>query len=288
MTDPDEPGSSPMPVLSVAEEYQHIARQKCACGGVFEPTQQFVCDSPSGKLDTIETKCGECGDPRRFEFLLVSPDRNNPTNPESKVPDGESLTKEELLCQIAELKRLSDQHRANLSPKSAETPSQPRFRFAQYLVIWLSIILPVLAFAWFVWPTRYRYDRMDFSNGVSYPVRINRFSEKSEVLTPDRGWVDLAARARSITAKPEDQTLPLEELQKLSGKAEANLLGLTIHLYNGSEWNVNEITVEFWMSSKRQGETRRRYRIKKVYPAEPFQTTMFQTDLDSWPTESQK
>jgi hypothetical protein len=172
---------------------------------------------------------------------------------------------------------------ANLPPQTLPTPKH--YGIGRWLLL-LALSLGALAFAWFIWPTQYRYGRMDFPNGISYPVRIDRFSEKPELLTPDRGWIDLAARTRSNPPVPEDQTLPPEELSKLLGRAEANSLGLTVHMYNGSDWSVNEITVDFVISEGQPGEVRRRYRMKNV--AAPLQTTAFYTDLDTWPTVGQK
>ena len=155
------------------------------------------------------------------------------------------------------------------------------------LPLWMVIAGILAAIAVYVWPTRYRYDRVNEEEGVSYPLRIDRFSGKTEIFIPERGWVDLAA-SQSNSAKQEDQALPLEEFQKLSGTANVYVSKLTIRLYNGSNWKVNEITVEFWTSNKQQGEIRRRYRIKNKYSAEPFRTTIFEAYLDSWPEAAQK
>ncbi len=179
---------------------------------------------------------------------------------------------------------MSDQE--NLTNSSTKRLPDPKRNGTGGWVLLLFLSLAALAFAWFVWPTRYRYDRLDLSNGASYPLRMDRFSGKTEGFFPPRGWVELGAQTHPNPAKQEDQPLPLEELQKLSGRAEANFLGLKIYLYNGSDWTVNEITVDFVIPNKQQGEIRRRYRIKNA--AEPLQTTTFQTELNSWPTEGQK
>lgn len=52
-------------------------------------------------------------------------------------------------------------------------------------VVWL---LLVLMLAVFVWPTRWRYDHMTMDGNI-VPVRMDRFSNHSEMLLPDEGWV---------------------------------------------------------------------------------------------------
>ncbi|MGO8788431.1 MAG: hypothetical protein ACLQVL_13765 [Terriglobia bacterium] len=175
----------------------------------------------------------------------------------------------------------------NLTNSNTKSLSDPKRNGIVGWLFFLVLSLAAFAFAWFDWPTRYRYDRVNLEEGVSFPVRIDRFSGKTEILYP-RGWVDTAAEARSNSAKLEEQVLPPEELQKLSGTAEIVYLLLEINLYNASNWKVNEITVEFWISSKQQGEIRRRYRIRRVSSADPLTTTRFQTDLDSRPEAGQK
>ena len=44
-----------------------------------------------------------------------------------------------------------------------------------------------LAFATFVWPTSFRYDHIQMGGGSSYPVRINRFTQKVDILMAG-GW----------------------------------------------------------------------------------------------------
>lgn len=46
----------------------------------------------------------------------------------------------------------------------------------------IAVIL-LLAFANFVWPTRYRWDHLDGN-----PVKIDRITHEAEVLNPGGGW----------------------------------------------------------------------------------------------------
>jgi hypothetical protein len=59
---------------------------------------------------------------------------------------------------------------------------------------WVSVAVVLLAFAWFVWPTPYRYIE---HRDVLY--RINRFSGSAMMLLPD-GW----AKVRSVTERRRD------------------------------------------------------------------------------------
>lgn len=51
----------------------------------------------------------------------------------------------------------------------------------------LAVLLLLGLFAFYVWPTMYRYDHMGRGSGYTYPVRIHRVSGKAEMLTP-YGW----------------------------------------------------------------------------------------------------
>ena len=63
--------------------------------------------------------------------------------------------------------------------------ARPRLRS----LLWL---LLVLAFATYVWPTRWRYDHMTVDGGI-VPVRMDRFSGDADMLLPDEGWVPVLA-----------------------------------------------------------------------------------------------
>lgn len=55
------------------------------------------------------------------------------------------------------------------------------------------VLLVCLAFAAFVWPTRYRYDHVTLGQDV-YPVRIDRFTGRGEMLVPGHGWMGVDER----------------------------------------------------------------------------------------------
>jgi hypothetical protein len=114
-----------------------------------------------------------------------------------------------------------------------------KFRIRWYHVILLLMVpgtLGVAWFAWHVWPTAYRYDHTD---SASYLVRIQRLTGKTEILREiDEGWTKLSGRT-DIGSK-----IPESELPKLSGESRWGWDGaFEVSLYNGSEWDLDEITV---------------------------------------------
>jgi len=52
----------------------------------------------------------------------------------------------------------------------------------------VAVLLFLVAFVVYVWPTRFRYDHLS-TDGDTYPVRIDRFTGDSDMLVPDQGWV---------------------------------------------------------------------------------------------------
>jgi hypothetical protein len=52
---------------------------------------------------------------------------------------------------------------------------------------WLVVLAIVVAFALFVWPTRYRYEHMTADSNLVI-VRIDRFNGDADMLVPDEGW----------------------------------------------------------------------------------------------------
>ena len=55
--------------------------------------------------------------------------------------------------------------------------------------VWIPILwlLLAVAFAVYVWPTRWRYDHMTVDGNI-VPVRMDRFSGDADMLVPDEGW----------------------------------------------------------------------------------------------------
>lgn len=92
------------------------------------------------------------------------------------------------------------------------------------------------AMLWFVWPTPYRYDHIHIESSV-FPVRIHRLTGKTEILFPN-GWQerpDKAAHKEKVSDK-ELPNLHVEAFWDTWGK-------FTVSLYNGTEWQIDEIAV---------------------------------------------
>ena len=67
------------------------------------------------------------------------------------------------------------------------------------ILIPLAWLLFIVAFAIYVWPTRWRYDHMTVDGNI-VPVRMDRFSGDSDMLVPDEGWVPVEAPSDSSDA----------------------------------------------------------------------------------------
>ena len=52
-------------------------------------------------------------------------------------------------------------------------------------LLWLLLLV---AFAAYVWPTRWRYDHMTVDGDI-VPVRMDRLTGRADMLLPDEGWV---------------------------------------------------------------------------------------------------
>lgn len=57
----------------------------------------------------------------------------------------------------------------------------------------LAMIALAATFAYFVWPTPWRYDRLRGVEGNEMPVRVNRFTGTTQLLSPN-GWQERASR----------------------------------------------------------------------------------------------
>jgi hypothetical protein len=74
---------------------------------------------------------------------------------------------------------------------SAPDGARHAARIALRLAGWALAGLLVVSFAFYVWPTRWRYDHMT-DQGETLIVRIDRVTGDAEVLLPDQGWVPVA------------------------------------------------------------------------------------------------
>lgn len=129
-----------------------------------------------------------------------------------------------------------------------------------------------------VWSTRYRYDRITFQGGQSYPVRVDRITGRTQMLTAF-GWKTLG------TEPSADPELPASQLRLLTTDASISSDGrLQCNIYNGSEWDISELTVLVSISDASGAKTMvREYRLSPSTswhsPAPPLLHTRFSAEL---------
>lgn len=144
---------------------------------------------------------------------------------------------------------------ANEFKTEPSMPSKPSSFRNRYL--WIALVTcGIVAFALFVWPTRYRFDRLKFGTN-DWPLRIDRFTGKTEALNGG-GWVALGAKDKLVAASEND--LPAAELTKLDATCSMNSLDLSCEIYNGSDWTLSEIRVQVKVSP---------LEVAKVRPVKP-------------------
>jgi hypothetical protein len=138
-----------------------------------------------------------------------------------------------------------------------------------------AVIVFVVFVAAFVWPSAYRYDRLN-----TLPVRINRFTGTTEVLTGE-GWKVLQQSGNLLAAG--EAALPPAELVKIEGEMRRTGYGyLECEIYNGSGWEAKELTVIF-VTTPAGGQTRtRKYRLMPEYlsAVQPYNSGTFKARLE--------
>lgn len=103
--------------------------------------------------------------------------------------------------------------------------------------------LVALLFASLVWPTPYRYDKIE-SPSLTLPIRVNRLTGKVEVLLSNGTTESASTSLGEATASSE---LSPEELKllKLSWKPKASQPGrYAVTVYNGSDHTLTDVVVE--------------------------------------------
>jgi hypothetical protein len=94
----------------------------------------------------------------------------------------------------------------------------------------------IAGLAYFVWPTRYRYDHLKLGAN-DFPVRIDRIDGETEVFFPG-GW-----RKQTETAPKVEADLPPWDLSKISGDANMYDGAIHVQVYNGSKYTISEMLV---------------------------------------------
>lgn len=99
----------------------------------------------------------------------------------------------------------------------------------------------VLGFGFTVWPTLFRYDHISVGEGKSYPLRINRFTGRTD-LFDGYGWHTMGEQSKTRT---ERKAFLVEELKKLDGHLSIDDSGFVrAQIYNGTDKMFLEMVVE--------------------------------------------
>jgi hypothetical protein len=105
----------------------------------------------------------------------------------------------------------------------------------------ITILIVILGFGLFAWPTLYRYDKVAFGDRTKL-TRTNRITGKSEILTSGGTWYSEKPQKdkSEITSLPQDEMLQINGNGSLPNGIEV----FSVDMYNGSKWNISEITIK--------------------------------------------
>ena len=106
-------------------------------------------------------------------------------------------------------------------------------------IAFLALLVSALLLGIFVWPTRYRYDRLKRGDN-EFPLRIDRITGRGEIFVLGIGW-------SSFVDDPKEPTQELrpDDLARLEVKASITPAGyIECEVYNGSVWTVDELGVD--------------------------------------------
>lgn len=143
----------------------------------------------------------------------------------------------------------------------------------------LAVVAVALAIvAMYIWPTGYRYDHMTLGSS-DLPVRINRFTGKTEVLQGFAGWVEIQESDRSSASPPApkvDRRLSSTDLAKIEGTlALTNYRWIEAHIYNGTEKRLGDVTVQVTVfNSNGTVALSRQYRLSST-GGEPLRSSKY-------------
>jgi hypothetical protein len=110
----------------------------------------------------------------------------------------------------------------------------------------------IILIALFVWPTMYRYDHMIVYHNT-YPVRINRLTGNSEILSGSNGWISLNDNSSSKESNT-NANISKKLSQTISNKIDGNLLITNygqIHadIYNGTDNTIKSIIIQITVTN---------------------------------------
>jgi hypothetical protein len=127
-------------------------------------------------------------------------------------------------------------------------------------VVASAILITCLAF--YVWPTRYRYDHLKLGAN-DYPIRTDRLSGNTEIFFP-YGWV----KREPSVSHPEVELNP-PDLFALQVTGSMEFDSVKIQVYNGSKFTISEISVSISTFDGTHNPliSNRVYRLTPSYPS---------------------
>jgi len=135
-------------------------------------------------------------------------------------------------------------------------------------IVLITICLFLLICGILFWPTLYRYEKMTI-NGNSFPVKINRINGDTQYFVLGK-WLNTKDNGEKI----KSITIPEEEKDKITGNASLSYGSFSGKIYNGSNWDVTEITFLVKAIEKNGNLRWARKFISSVY-VQPFATSSF-------------
>lgn len=146
----------------------------------------------------------------------------------------------------------------------------------KFVILYATGIILLLLVGYFVYPTLYRYDKLG-----QQPVRINRITGVAERLGLN-GWTTLAS-SKQVSGKPASA----DDLSKVKANLEykydsfvktRNLKG---NVYNGSDKDLQSLTVEISVKNSDGSLDSRKYRLNTAMgPVYSLKSSEMHSEID--------
>jgi hypothetical protein len=118
-------------------------------------------------------------------------------------------------------------------------------RNALLTIATVATLAAALLCAFFVWPTRYRYERIT-QGGNTTTIREDRFSDATWLLTP-AGWI-----AHRATTAEKSEPLPQDTLASITGQCSLMSYSgdVSCDISNSTDFALSSVTVSFQPKGK--------------------------------------
>jgi hypothetical protein len=117
-----------------------------------------------------------------------------------------------------------------------------------------TLCIAVVVFLVVVWPTPYRYDRIQWKDGRAFPLRVNRFTGTAEWLLPGVGWALMTPSANRNELKPTDQRRSLSGMDRAGidlSQLRWESSFIKGPIYNPTNYRLEEIVLLFKIFNKK-------------------------------------